>query len=88
LNLWVLGVVLPKKINRDERILSYAIGPMIRGRRASSVLRLRLLPGNLLQIENLTKGMWRAIAQRFRTGRVAYCGLGSSILRLISFGRA
>jgi hypothetical protein len=35
---------------------------MIRGRRAPSVLRLRLLPGNLLQIENLTKGVWRAIA--------------------------
>ena len=58
----VLFPVKVTKINRDERILSYAIGPMIRGRRAPSVLRLRLLPGNLLQIENLTKGVWRAIA--------------------------
>jgi hypothetical protein len=59
------AVVFPvkiRRINSEERILSYALGPLIRGRRAPPILRLKLLPGDVWQIENLTGGMWKPLA--------------------------
>jgi hypothetical protein len=51
-----------KKGVDEEVILSYAIGPLIKGKRAPSILRMKLKPGHVLQIENLSKGVWIPIA--------------------------
>jgi hypothetical protein len=63
------AVVFPvkiRRINSEERIPSYALGPLIRGRRAPSILRLKFLPVDVWQIENLTKGHLAAARGRWR----------------------
>ena len=65
-----------KKGVDEEVILSYAIGPLIKGKRAPSILRMKLKPGHVLQIENLSKGVWIPIAHaRYNPSRPVQCGV-------------